>query len=413
VAIFCCLIKGQLLLTGKKILLGVTGSIAAYKSAYLVRLLVQAGAEVKVMMTRGALEFVTPLTFSTLSKNPVHSDFTENRDSGEWTNHVELGLWPDLIILAPLSANTLSKMAHAQSDSFFMTVYMSARCPVMVAPAMDHDMFLHPGTQENIAKLRSFGHNILTPADGELASGLTGKGRMMEPEDIFANVISFFNPVLPLLGKTALVTAGPTYEKIDPVRFIGNFSTGKMGFEIARTLADNGARVMLIAGPSREHIQHPLIERVNVLSAEEMLEACNRIFDTCDIAVMAAAVADYKPSNVATEKIKKDEDAWALGMEKTSDIAATLGNKKRPDQVMVGFALETQNESENASKKLAKKNFNFVVLNSLRDEGAGFGTDTNKVTLIWPGNKQQEFGLKPKSQVAADIVKEIVGIIQK
>lgn len=402
------------MIQGKKILVGVAGSIAAYKSAYLVRLLVQAGAEVKVMLTKGALEFVTPLTLSTLSKNPVYSDFTENKDSGEWTNHVELALWADLMVMAPLSANTLSKMAHGQSDNFFMAVYMSARCPILFAPAMDHDMFLHGGTQENIAKLKSFPkHSLLSPQEGELASGLVGKGRMMEPEEILREVIHHFHPTLPLLGKKAIVTAGPTYEHIDPVRFIGNFSSGKMGIAIANELAAQGADVTLITGPIREQIKNSLIKVEHIVSAEEMLQACLNHFPESDISVMAAAVADYRPVTQAKEKIKKKDDQWNLQLEKTTDIASTLGKKKKNGQILVGFALETENEKANAQGKLEKKNFDMIVLNSLRDEGAGFGTDTNKITLIWPNNKQQEFGLKSKSQVAADIVTEIVRLLEK
>lgn len=402
------------MIQGKKILVGVAGSIAAYKSAYLVRLLVQAGAEVKVMLTKGALEFVTPLTLSTLSKNPVYSDFTENKDSGEWTNHVELALWADLMVMAPLSANTLSKMAHGQSDNFFMAVYMSARCPILFAPAMDHDMFLHGGTQENIAKLKSFPkHSLLSPQEGELASGLVGKGRMMEPEEILREVIHHFHPTLPLLGKKAIVTAGPTYEHIDPVRFIGNFSSGKMGIAIANELAAQGAEVTLITGPIREQIKNSLIKVEHIVSAEEMLQACLNHFPESDISVMAAAVADYRPITQAKEKIKKKDDQWNLQLEKTTDIASTLGKKKKNGQILVGFALETENEKANAQGKLEKKNFDMIVLNSLRDEGAGFGTDTNKITLIWPNNKQQEFGLKSKSQVAADIVTEIVRLLEK
>lgn len=366
------------------------------------------------MLTKGALEFITPLTFSTLSKNPVHSDFTENKESGEWVNHVNLALWADLMLLAPVSANTLSKMAHAQSDSFFMAVYMSARCPVMFAPAMDHDMFLHSGTQENLTKLKSFPqHTLLSPQEGELASGLTGKGRMMEPEEILKKVIAHFHPDLPLKEKKAMVTAGPTYELIDPVRFIGNFSSGKMGVALAEELAAQGAEVTLIAGPIKELPKNPRIKIIRVQSAEEMLNACLSEFPNSDIAVMAAAVADYRPSNPASEKIKKRDESWTLNLEKNPDIASTLGKQKREGQLLIGFALETEDEVSNASSKLEKKNLDFIALNSLKDEGAGFGTDTNKITLIWPGNKQKEFGLKTKPQVAADIVAEIVRLLKK
>ncbi len=398
------------MLKEKKILVLVTGSIAAYKSVFLVRLLVQSGAQVKVVMSKGALEFVTPLTFATLSKNPVHSDFTEDKNEGTWTNHVATALWADLIVAAPLSANTLSKMANGLCDSFLMAVYMSARCPVMAAPAMDHDMYLHGGTQANLTKIKSFGNIILSPEDGELASGLVGKGRMMEPETILEKIIAHFNPALPLLGKKALVTAGPTYEKLDPVRFIGNFSSGKMGFALAESLAAQGAEVTLIAGPSHQTVQSARIKRINVISAEEMLQACNISFLDCHIAIMAAAVADYKPKNIAPEKIKKSDTTVILELTKTVDIAYTLGQLKKKSQVLIGFALETENEETNAQLKLEKKNLDFIVLNSLRDEGAGFGTDTNKITLIWPGNKKQSFGLKSKAEAAKDIVAQIVNL---
>ena len=407
------LFKISPLLHGKKILLLVSGSIAAYKSAFLVRLLVQHGAEVKVVMSRGALEFITPLTLSTLSKNPVHSDFTENRDSGEWTNHVELALWADLIVAAPLSAHTLSKMASGLCDNFLMAVYMSARCKVMVAPAMDHDMFLHGGTQDNLTKLKSFGHHILEPETGELASGLMGKGRMMEPEHIADAVVRFFNPVLDLDGLEVLVTAGPTYERIDPVRFIGNFSSGKMGFAIAKELATRGAKVRLVSGPSSLNISHPMIEMMRVESAEEMYRACKDSFGSADIAIWAAAVADYTPMQMASEKIKKEEGTITLELTKTKDIALELGREKRNGQILVGFALETEKAEEFAAAKLEKKNLDMIVLNSLRDEGAGFAGDTNKITLLWPGNKKQVFGLKNKADVAIDIVNEIVKLRKK
>jgi phosphopantothenoylcysteine decarboxylase/phosphopantothenate--cysteine ligase len=399
------------MLQGKKIIVGVSGSIAAYKAAYLVRLLVQSGSEVRVMLTNGALQFVTPLTFSTLSKNPVHSDFTEDKDSGVWVNHVEMALWADMIVLAPLTANTLSKMAHGQCDSFFMAVYMSARCPVFFAPAMDHDMFLHGGTTENIEKLITFGHHLLAPGEGELASGLIGVGRMAEPEEIVASIISTLTAKSPLLGKHFLVTAGPTHEAIDPVRFIGNHSTGKMGFALAETLADMGARVTLVCGPTHLATQHPLIHRVHVTSSNEMLNACLPVFHQVDGAVLCAAVADYMPEVTMSEKQKKSEENWTLQLVKTPDIAMTLGGVKRAGQLLVGFALETNDELSNATAKLEKKNLDLIVLNSLRDEGAGFGTDTNKITLIWRNNKTREFGLKPKSQVARDIADAIVELI--
>jgi phosphopantothenoylcysteine decarboxylase/phosphopantothenate--cysteine ligase len=399
------------MLQGKKIIVGVSGSIAAYKAAYLVRLLVQAGAEVRVMLTNGALQFVTPLTFSTLSKNPVHSDFTENKESGVWVNHVDKALWADLMILAPLTANTLSKMAQGQCDSFFMAVYMSARCPVFFAPAMDHDMFLHGATTENVDKLISFGHHLLAPSEGELASGLIGKGRMAEPEEIVQSVVMSLTAASPLHGKRILVTAGPTYEPIDPVRFIGNHSTGKMGFALAEALADLGARVMLITGPTHCTTSHPLIHRVDVTTAKEMLDACIPLFSNADGAVLSAAVADYAPEETMAQKHKKLEESWKLPLVKTPDIALALGSLKRAGQWLVGFALETNDELTNATQKLEKKNLDLIVLNSLRDEGAGFGTDTNKITLIWRNNKTREYGLKAKSAVARDIAEAIVELI--
>jgi phosphopantothenoylcysteine decarboxylase/phosphopantothenate--cysteine ligase len=399
-------------LTGKKILVGVTGSIAAYKTAWLVRLLVQSGAEVKVVLTKGSLDFVTPLTFATLSKNPVYSDFTEDTDKGTWTNHVALGLWADLMVICPASANTLSKMANGQSDNFLLTTYMSVRCPVHVAPAMDHDMFLHPGTQNNIQKLREFGHLILEPNEGELASGLVGKGRMVEPEEILSKIIDHFNPDLPLKGKVALVTAGPTYEMIDPVRFIGNFSSGKMGFALAEALANLGAKVKLITGPVSISTSHLNIDTIKVRSAEEMSIACLEIFETIDVAVLSAAVADYKPISQATEKIKKKDTSLHIDLTPTVDIAASLGKKKLAHQRIVGFALETNDEESNAIDKMKRKNFDMIVLNSLRNEGAGFGNDTNQITLYWPDNKRKEFGLKSKVSVANDITQEIVKMFE-
>lgn len=401
------------MLQGKKIIVGVSGSIAAYKAAFLVRLLVQAGAEVRVMLTTGALQFVTPLTFSTLSKNPVHSDFTEDKDSGVWANHVDIALWADLMILAPLTANTLSKMAHGQCDSFFMAVYMSARCPVFFAPAMDHDMFLHGGTTENVEKLIAFGHHLLAPGEGELASGLIGKGRMAEPEEIVASVVSTLISKSPLHGNHVLVTAGPTHEAIDPVRFIGNHSTGKMGFALAESLANLGARVALVCGPNNLTIKHPMIQRIDVTSAKQMLEACIPIFEQAHGAVLAAAVADYMPEVVLEHKQKKGAENWTLQLVKTPDIALALGSRKKEGQWLVGFALETQNELENAKAKLERKNLDLIVLNSLRDKGAGFGTDTNKITLIWRNHKVSEFGLKPKAHVARDITDAIIELANR
>ncbi len=400
------------MLEGKKILLGISASIAAYKSAWLVRLLVQHGAEVKVILSPNAKDFITPLTLSTLSKNPVYSDFTEDKEKGTWTNHVALGLWADLFLMAPASANTLSKMASGQSDNFLLTTYMSTRCPVMVMPAMDHDMFLHNGTKENLEKLSKMGHYIIQPAEGELASGLIGKGRMREPEEIVEAIIAFFHPELPLKGKTILVTAGPTYEPIDPVRFIGNHSSGKMGFRIAEQLAEWGARVHLVTGPTHEKLNHPHVEITKVMSASDMFQACEGIFERCDIAVLSAAVADYQPLAVAPEKIKKTgNQGMTIDLKPTIDIAATLGNRKG-HRILIGFALETENGLENAKRKLVSKNLDMIVLNSAKEEGAGFGSDTNKITLIWPDNKLKEFGLKNKTMVARDIAEEIVNLIR-
>ncbi|MFN0031439.1 MAG: bifunctional phosphopantothenoylcysteine decarboxylase/phosphopantothenate--cysteine ligase CoaBC [Flavobacteriales bacterium] len=401
------------MLKGKKILLLVTGSIAAYKSAYLVRLLVKAGAEVRVVMSKGALEFVTPLTFSALSNNPVHSEFTEDKNQGTWTNHVNEALWADLMVAAPLSANTLSKMASGQCDSYLMAVYMSARCPVMLAPAMDHDMYQHHGTQQNIVKLKNTGSFIIEPKEGQLASGISGQGRMAEPEEIFESIITHFNPMLPLLGKKVMVTAGPTFEQIDPVRFIGNFSSGKMGYEVAESLANAGALVSLISGPVSLHTNHPRITRLNVKSAAEMLNECVEAFDGCNAAVMVAAVADYRPAMIATQKVKKNKDGLTLILENTEDIAATLGKAKKAGQVLVGFALETENAEVNAVQKLERKNLDMIVLNSLRDEGVAFGADTSKVTIFWPGNKKKTLELMTKKQLAENITNEIVTLISR
>jgi phosphopantothenoylcysteine decarboxylase/phosphopantothenate--cysteine ligase len=399
------------MLEGKKILVGISGSIAAYKSAWLIRLLIQAGAEVKVVLTKSALDFVTPLTLSTLSKNPVYSDFTENKDSGEWTNHVGLALWADMMIIAPASANTLSKMTHGQSDNFLITTYMSARCPILVAPAMDHDMYQHAGTQENLRKLESIGHQVLQPRNGELASGLIGNGRMAEPEEILDAVLKYFRPDLPFKNKTVLVTAGPTYEAIDPVRFIGNRSSGKMGFEIAKVLAEQGAQVILVSGPTHLTYQHPAVKLIRVESAEEMYEACGAYFEDCEAAILSAAVADYRPMTIATEKIKKSEHSLNIRLEPTPDIAKSLGAIKKEGQILVGFALETENEETNAQSKMKRKNFDMIVLNSLKNEGAGFGGDTNKISLFWPDNKRKDFGLKRKSEVARDIVAELLELL--
>jgi len=400
------------MLKGKKILLGVTGSIAAYKAAFLVRLLVKEGAEVKVLMTNSAKDFITPLTLSVLSKNPVLSEFT-NGEKGEWNNHVELGLWADLFLIAPASANTIAKMANGICDSLLLAVYLSARCPVYVAPAMDVDMLKHKATTDNLERIASFGNFIIDPADGELASGLTGEGRMEEPEKILAFLNGAKETPQPLRKKKVLITAGPTYEKIDAVRFIGNRSSGKMGFALAEAFARDGADVTLVTGPTSLITHNHAIKKISVESADEMYSACMKLFDDADITVMSAAVGDYKPEHVANGKIKKKEDELSLKLVKTKDILAELGERKKKKQVLVGFALETDNENANAKEKLGKKNLDFIVLNSLNNEGAGFTYDTNKITIIDKQNIMKEFALKPKSEVAKDIVKAVTDLINK
>lgn len=397
-------------LKNKKIVLGITGSIAAYKSAVLTRLLVKAGAEVKVVMTPSASDFITPLTLSVLSKNPVLQNFSTQR--GEWNNHVELGLWGDALLIAPGSANTLAKMANGLCDNLLLAVYLSARCPVFFAPAMDLDMLKHPTTQENLNRIKSNGNFVITPGYGELASGLVGDGRMAEPEEIITQLENFFSAGQPLAGKVALVTSGPTYEAIDPVRFVGNHSTGKMGFAIAEALAAQGAQVNLITGPTQLHTNHSNVNVKHVVSSEEMYEACVSVFPSADITVLAAAVADYKPAKVAEQKIKKNENGMTLELTKTKDIAASLGKLKHNGQIIVGFALETEDEQVNALKKLESKNFDLIVLNSLNDKGAGFGHDTNRITIIDKKRKTKQYDLKPKQEVAVDIVSAIKEIIQ-
>jgi phosphopantothenoylcysteine decarboxylase/phosphopantothenate--cysteine ligase len=394
------------MLKGKKILLGICGSIAAYKSAMLVRLLIKEGADVRVVMTPSALDFITPLTLSTLSRQPVLTEFKS--ETGEWNNHVELGLWADVFLIAPLSANTLAGMAHGEANSLLLACYLSARCPVLAAPAMDLDMLQHPATQKNMEAVRGFGVQVLDPRFGELASGLVGTGRMAEPEEILRDLENHFTIRDSLKGKKALVTAGPTHEAIDPVRFIGNNSSGKMGYAIAEALAFRGANVELVSGPTQLKAAHPLIATTRVISAEQMFEACSGIFPSSDVAVLSAAVADYKPAAPASEKIKKGEGNLNLELTRTPDIAETLGKMKRAGQVIVGFALETSNEVANARAKLKAKNFDLIVLNSLKDGGAGFGHDTNKVTLIGKNDFQKEFNLKTKKEVAGDIVNVIV-----
>lgn len=394
------------MLHDKKIILGVCGSIAAYKAAILTRLLIKSGAQVKVILTPAARDFITPLTLSTLSRNPVLTEFAKD-DTGQWNNHVDLGLWADAFIIAPASANTLGKMAHGFCDNLLLAVYLSSRCPVFFAPAMDLDMLQHPSTKKNIETLIGYGNHLIRSGFGELASGLTGIGRMAEPEEIVNHLQDFFEKDLKLRGKKVLVTAGPTHEAIDPVRFIGNHSSGKMGFAIAEALAAEGADVNLISGPTQQHTQHPRIHVKQVTSAREMLDACSAYFDTADITVLSAAVADYRPAEEAKQKIKKKADTLTLALTKTEDIAATLGKRKHNGQIIVGFALETEEEEENALKKLDSKNFDLIVLNSLNDRGAGFGHDTNKVTIM-DGKKRKAFGLKTKKDVAADIVQAII-----
>lgn len=399
------------MLEGKKIVLGVCGSIAAYKSATLVRLLVKAGAEVQVVMTADAVSFITPLTLSTLSKKPVLVKYFEAA-SGVWNNHVELGLWADLFIIAPASANTLAKMANGQCDNLLTAAYLSAKCPVYFAPAMDLDMWRHPATLNNVQKLQSYGNILIQPGTGELASGLHGEGRMAEPEDILHFITTDIDKTLPLAGKHVLVTAGPTYEAIDPVRFIGNHSSGKMGFAIADELAKKGAAVTLVTGPSAQTSKHAGIKRVDVTSAAQMLEACNQYFDHADACIMSAAVADYTPVTVADQKIKKQTDTFSIDLKKTTDILRVLGERKREGQLLIGFALETQNEEQNAIDKLHKKNLDLIILNSLNDNGAGFRLDTNKITMIDSSLQKTTFDTKSKTEVAADICSKIIALMK-
>ncbi|ULQ52884.1 bifunctional phosphopantothenoylcysteine decarboxylase/phosphopantothenate--cysteine ligase CoaBC [Flavihumibacter fluvii] len=393
------------MLHGKKILLGISGSIAAYKSITLVRLLVKSGAEVKVVMTPSARDFVSPLTLSTLSKNPVLIDlFSE----GAWANHVMLGRWADLFVIAPLSCNTLAKMANGLCDNLLLAAYLSATCPVWVAPAMDEDMWFHPSTAGNLATLASFGNKVIPVNNGELASGLTGPGRMAEPEEMLSLVQAFFETSENLAGKTVLVTAGPTYEPIDPVRFIGNHSSGKMGVAIAHEMVARGARVTLVAGPGVQVQAHPNLQVDYVQTAAQMYDACIANFPKTDIAVMAAAVADFTPVTVAEEKIKKNEGGLVIELLKTRDILGEMGRQKKAGQFLVGFALETNNEQAYARQKMAAKNADMIVLNSLRDAGAGFGTDTNKVTIYSRNGLEQSFPVKSKTAVATDIVDAII-----
>jgi phosphopantothenoylcysteine decarboxylase/phosphopantothenate--cysteine ligase len=395
------------MISGKNILIGITGGIAAYKSAHLVREFIKAGANVKCIQTPASKDFITPLTLSTLSKNEVFSEFTTNEENPRWNDHVSLGLWADIFIIAPATANTLSKMSNGQCDNLLMATYLSAKCPVYIAPAMDLDMYIHPTTTENLHKLRSFGNSIILPESGELASGLVGLGRMAEPENIFKYIENDISSKLPLTHHKLLITAGPTYEAIDPVRFIGNRSSGKMGTELALNFANKGANVNLVLGPSRIHIKHPNITVHRVESASEMYTKAMTYFKDSTIVIAAAAVADYTPTVVREIKIKKEEGTPIFELKKTKDILADMG-LQRAKQFLVGFALETHNEVENAQLKLERKNLNMIVLNSLNDKGAGFQTDTNKITILTKSNKKLSFELKSKQDVAEDIVNTIL-----
>ena len=399
----------MIMLKGKKIILGVTGSIAAYKSATLIRLLVKEGAEVKVIMTPLAKEFIAPLTMATLSKNPILVDFFDP-ENGSWNSHVDLGIWADAYVIAPATANTIGKMVNGVADNLLITTYLSAKCPVFVAPAMDLDMFAHPSTKKNLEILKSYNNQIIEPTTGELASGLEGKGRMEEPENIVRFLDDYFTPKR-MKGKKVLITAGPTYEKIDPVRFIGNYSSGKMGFALAESCAAQGAEVILVTGPVNMSIKHPLVKRINVESAEEMYKAVMLNFDDTDGAILCAAVADFTPVTTAENKIKREKDNLVLELKPTNDIAATLGKIKKHEQFLVGFALESENEEANAISKMERKNFDFIVLNSLQDPNSGFGFDTNKISIIHRSGLQKKYELKNKLDVADDIVNEINTLI--
>ncbi len=396
-----------MLLKGKNILLGITGSIAAYKAAMLIRLLVKEGASVQVVMTEYAKEFITPLTMATLSKNPILVDFFDP-ENGQWNSHVDLGEWADLYLIAPATANTMGKMANGIADNLLLTTYLSAKCDVMVAPAMDLDMYQHPSNLNNIETLKSYGNIIIEAATGELASGLSGKGRMEEPQYIVEKVIEHFNSKKKLKNKRFLVTAGPTFENIDPVRFIGNYSSGKMGYAIAQSLSDNGAEVVLVSGPTSLVIENSNITLIKVHTADEMYEEAVKTFPSTDGAILSAAVSDFKPVDSRKEKMKRGKEGLTLQLQPTRDIAERLGREKKESQLLIGFALETENEIENAKKKIQKKNFDFIVLNSLNDEGAGFQVDTNKIKIIDRKNKIQEFELKSKTKVADDIVGKIL-----
>jgi len=391
------------MLKGKKIVVGITGSIAAYKAAYLCRLLIKKGAEVQVVITPSGKEFITPVTLSALTQKPVLSEFFTAND-GTWHSHVDLGLWADLMLIAPATASTIGKMANGIADNLLITTYLSMKAPVFVAPAMDLDMVAHPSTQANLDKLKSYGNQIIEPAEGELASGLEGKGRMEEPEKIAACLETFFSRQNQFAQKKILITAGPTYEKLDPVRYIGNYSSGKMGFALAEACAGRGATVFLIAGPVQLKAHHPNIQRINVESADEMLKESLRIFPDVDAGILCAAVADYKPAGFSEEKLKRKEETLNIQLIQNPDIAANLGKIKRANQMLAGFALETENEVENALGKLRRKRLDFIVLNSLRDQGAGFQTDTNKISILTAEGEKMDFPLKTKREVAEDIL---------
>ncbi|NDW11900.1 bifunctional phosphopantothenoylcysteine decarboxylase/phosphopantothenate--cysteine ligase CoaBC [Bacteroides sp. 214] len=398
------------MLKGKKIILGITGSIAAYKACYIIRGLIKKGAEVQVVITPAGKEFITPITLSALTSKPVISDFFAQRN-GTWNSHVDLGLWADAVLIAPATAATIGKMANGIADNMLITTYLSAKAPVFVAPAMDLDMFAHPSTQKNLDTLRSFGNHIIEPASGELASHLVGKGRMEEPDVIISVLEQFFAAKTDLAGKKIVITAGPTYEKIDPVRFIGNYSSGKMGFALADECAQRGAEVTLIAGPVQQQTTASNIQRINVSSAAEMYEAALDCFPQSDAGILCAAVADFTVANPTDKKVKRGEEDLVLNLKPTQDIAAALGKIKQPNQRLVGFALETDNEENNAQSKLKRKNLDFIVLNSLKDAGAGFQYDTNKITIIDSKGEQQHYELKSKKEVAGDIVDKLVSTL--
>lgn len=397
------------MMKGKKIVLGITGSIAAYKAAVLTRLLIKKGAEVQIVITPAGKEFITPITLSALTSKPVISEFFSQRD-GTWHSHVDLGLWADAMLIAPATASTIGKMAHGIADNMLITTYLSMKAPVFVAPAMDLDMFAHPATQHNLDILRSYGNHIIEPTAGELASHLVGKGRMEEPENIVAALEDFFQKNSSMADKKILITAGPTYEKIDPVRFIGNYSSGKMGYALAEECAARGAEVTLVSGPVNLSVNHPNINRIDVESAEQMYNACMSHYPTSDAGILCAAVADFTPECVADKKIKREKDDLTLNLRPTHDIAAALGKIKTDSQRLVGFALETNDETAHAQDKLKRKNFDFIVLNSLNDKGAGFRCDTNKITIIDSG-KAEEYPLKTKKEVAADIIDKLDSIL--